>query len=242
MNRCEGASSTRSNSRLAHSQDAFDTVLVAIGRDADLSSLNLPAISLSANPKSGKVIVDALELTQAPSKNIHALGDILEGKPELTPLAIQTGRLLARRLFTNSTEATDYDMIPTTVFTPLEYGAIGLSEEEAIERFGADNVEVYHGMFKPLEWTVSHREDNACYSKLVCVLSENERVVGFHYGGLASEASKRNVGLILSFFDTVGPNAGEVTQGYAVAMRMGATRAHFASTIGIHPTTSVGLL
>lgn len=177
--------------------DVFDTVLVAIGRDADLKNLNLGSINLPVSPKSGKLVTNALELTQAPSGNIHSLGDVNEGKPELTPVAIQAGRLLARRLFTNSTEATDYENIPTTVFTPLEYGAIGLSEEDAIAKYGEENIEVYHGLFKPLEWTIPHREDNACYAKLVCVLSENERVVGFHYRGLMpSEASVRMCGWV----------------------------------------------
>lgn len=228
----------------AEVRDVFDTVLVAIGRDADLSHLNLASINLAPNPKSGKLVTNSLELTAAPSGNIHALGDIIEGHPELTPLAIQSGRLLARRLFTNSTEATDYDNIPTTVFTPLEYGCIGLSEEEAIQRFGEADIEIYHGAFKPLEWTVPHREDNACYAKLICVISQNERVVGLHYGGLTQRAwaailRKRPLSnLYLSLAFTVGPNAAEVTQGYAVAMRMGATRAQFASTIAIHPSTS----
>ncbi|KAI9022681.1 thioredoxin reductase 1 [Hyaloraphidium curvatum] len=196
--------------------DQFDTVLVAIGRDADLSSVNLGAVGVPTT-KSGKIPADNLERTGNPEGNIYALGDIVEGHPELTPLAIHQGKLLARRLFTNSTEGVDYDMIPTTVFTPIEYGCIGLPEEEAIARYGEAGVEVYHGMFKPLEWTVPHREDNACYAKLVCAKNEKERVVGFHY---------------------LGPNAAEVTQGYAVAMRMGATREQFANTIGIHPSTS----
>ncbi|XP_076469730.1 thioredoxin reductase 1, cytoplasmic-like [Babylonia areolata] len=111
----------------------------------------------------------------------------------------------------------DYMSVPTTVFTPIEYGAIGYAEEDAIEKFGDDNIEVYHSNFMPLEWTVPHREENACYAKLICNKAENERVIGFH---------------------VVGPNAGEITQGYSVAMRKAATKEDFDATIGIHPTCS----
>ena len=67
----------------------------------------------------------------------------------------------------------DYTNVPTTVFTPLEYGAIGLSEEAAIELYGQNNVEVYHTSFQPLEYTVAHRDENVCYSKLVCNKLDN---------------------------------------------------------------------
>ena len=79
---------------------------------------------------------------------------------------IQAGRLLAQRLFNNSSALTDYVNVATTVFTPLEYGAIGFSEEDAIKFFGEDNVDVFHGKFWPLEWTIAHRPDNVCYAKV----------------------------------------------------------------------------
>ena len=108
--------------------------------------------------------------------------------------------------------------IPTTVFTPLEYGCCGLSEEDAIERHGNDNIAVYHTNFWPLEWTLNHdRPDNACYAKLVCHKTDKNRVVGFHY---------------------LGPNAGEVTQGFAGMIKLGATKEDFDDLIGIHPTTA----
>lgn len=104
--------------------------------------------------------------------------------------------------------------IPTTVFTPLEYGACGYSEEKAIEKFGEENIEVYHSSFTPLEWTVPSRGENASYVKLVCLLPD-EKLVGFH---------------------VISPNAGEITQGVAIAMKAGVTKAHVDATIGIHPT------
>jgi glutaredoxin len=191
--------------------DVFDTVLLAVGRDAQLESVK----DVGLATKNGKLVVDQAEATNI--EGVYALGDVLYGKPELTPVAIHAGKLLAKRLFKGSKELCDYDNIPTTVFTPLEYGCIGLTEEDAIAKYGDEDIEVYHAAFKPLEWTVPHREDNACYTKLICVISQGEKVVGFHY---------------------IGPNAGEVTQGYAVGMRMGATKHDFESTIGIHPTTS----
>lgn len=106
--------------------------------------------------------------------------------------------------------------VATTVFTPIEYGAIGLSEEAAYERFGADNVEVYLQYDQPLEWTVAHRPENDVYSKLI-VTKDDDKVVGLHY---------------------VGPHAGEVVQGYSVAINLGATKDDFDNTVGIHPTTS----
>lgn len=129
-------------------------------------------------------------------------------------MAIQAGRLLAQRLYGGSTVKCDYDNVPTTVFTPLEYGCCGLSEEKAVEKFGEENIEVYHSFFWPLEWTVPSRDNNKCYAKVICNLKDNERVVGFH---------------------VLGPNAGEVTQGFAAALKCGLTKQQLDSTIGIHP-------
>lgn len=198
--------------------DEFNTVVFAIGRDACTANIGLDKIGLRLSPKDGKVLHNAEEQTNIP--HIYAIGDILAGKPELTPVAIQAGRLLARRLCGVSSLLTDYKNVCTTVFTPLEYGCCGLSEEEAIEQYGEEDVEVYHTGFLPLEWALPHRPEGACYCKLVCVKSLNEKVVGFHY---------------------LGPNAGEVTQGFGLGIKMGATKAHFDDLVGIHPTTAENL-
>ena len=95
-------------------------------------------------------MVDEQERTNVP--HIYAVGDVLHGKLELTPTAIKAGKLLAERLAGVSTDLMDYESIPTTVFTPLEYGTVGLTEVEAKERFGEDNVATYHTKFQPLEW------------------------------------------------------------------------------------------
>ncbi|XP_044940694.1 thioredoxin reductase 1, cytoplasmic isoform X2 [Mustela putorius furo] len=190
----------------------YNTVLLAIGRDACTRKIGLETVGVKINEKTGKIPVTDEEQTNVPY--IYAIGDILEGKLELTPVAIQAGRLLAQRLYAGSSVKCDYENVPTTVFTPLEYGSCGLSEEKAMERFGEENIEVYHSYFWPLEWTIPSRDNNKCYAKVICNIKDNERVVGFHI---------------------LGPNAGEVTQGFAAALKCGLTKKQLDSTIGIHP-------
>ncbi|KAL0271435.1 UNVERIFIED_CONTAM: hypothetical protein PYX00_008532 [Menopon gallinae] len=195
----------------------FDTVILAIGREACTDKLglhNLP--SMKVNPRNKKIIVDGYEKSSVP--NIYAIGDVIDGKPELTPVAIHAGRYLGQRLAGIHRKMTNYKLVPTTVFTPLEYGCVGMSEEEAHEVFGEKNVIVYHNSFKPLEHALS-REETVGYAKLICVKTLNstfqDLVVGFH---------------ILS------PNAGEITQGFAIGLKMNATKTDFDDLIGIHPT------
>jgi thioredoxin/glutathione reductase (selenoprotein) len=205
--------------------EEFDTVLYAVGRTADTFGLGLEQAGLKVLSNGKFKALD--EVTNVP--HIYAVGDILQGKPELTPVAIRAGELLARRIFAGHTKKMNYDLIPTTVFTPIEYGVCGFSEEEAIEKYGKDDIVVYVWEFQTLEFGAVHREkaesarENEvdvefpanCLSKLVCRKSENEKVLGFHF---------------------VGPNAGEITQGFAVAINMGATKADFDNVVGIHPT------
>lgn len=203
------AQSTQGNETI---EGEYNTVLLAIGRDACTRNIGLETVGVKINEKTGKIPVTDEEQTNVPY--IYAIGDILEGKLELTPVAIQAGRLLAQRLYAGSSVKCDYENVPTTVFTPLEYGACGLSEEKAVEKFGEENIEVYHSHFWPLEWTIPSRDNNRCYAKVVCNIGDQERVVGFH---------------------VLGPNAGEVTQGFAAALKCGLTKAQLDSTIGIHP-------
>jgi thioredoxin reductase (NADPH) len=199
-------------------EDTFDTVLMAIGRDLVTPALRLDAAGVNVEPDGS---LRANERQQTNVEHIYAIGDVLTGKPQLTPVAIQTGRLLARRLFGNGQQLMDFDLVATTVFTPLEYGAVGLSEGRAIEVCGGeDNLEVYHVNYQPLEWNPlqeSERPGNSCYAKLVCLREAPQRVVGFHVLGL---------------------HAGEITQGFALALRLGATKADFDASVGIHPTSA----
>jgi thioredoxin reductase (NADPH) len=125
-------------------QEEYDTVLFAIGRYAVTKALNLEAAGVEVE-SNGKFKTDEQERTNVP--HIYAVGDVLFGKMELTPTAIKTGKLLAGRIAGVHNELMDYESIPTTVFTPLEYGTVGLTEVEAQQRHGDDNIEVYHTQF-----------------------------------------------------------------------------------------------
>ena len=194
--------------------EVYDAVLMAIGRNADTKNLDLEKAGVQLSPRTGKVIVNDYE--QSNVENIWAVGDVAEGKPELTPVAIQAGTYLAKRLFGGSSQRMDYINVPTTVFTPLEYSCCGYSEEDANKEFGEENIEVYHTAFKPLEWNfLDSREASSCYAKVIVNLKDNEKVVGIHF---------------------LGPHAGEVMQGFAVSLKLGLTKAILDETIGIHPT------
>lgn len=192
----------------------YNTVLFAIGRDPCTNNIGLDKVGVQVNPKTGKIPTKN-EKTNV--DNIYAIGDILEFRAELTPVAIDSGIMLVRRLYANSSETFDYVNIPTTVFTPNEYGCVGLSEEDAKEKYGADNLEVFHTYFKPYEKGITERDVEDCYAKLICVLDDKLRVVGFHY---------------------LGPNAGEVTQFAALGLKFKATKEDFNKLVGIHPTSA----
>jgi thioredoxin reductase (NADPH) len=108
-----------------------------------------------------------------------------------------SGKLLARRLFSSSQQLMDYKLIPTTVFTPLEYGAVGCSEKDAIIAYGKDNIEVYHAFYKPLEYYLPQRDTGHCYIKMVSD-RRSDRVISLHI---------------------TGPNVGDILQGFAVAIK-----------------------
>lgn len=109
----------------------------------------------------------------------------------------------------------NYDNVPTTVFTPLEYGTVGLSEEDAKAKYGAD-LKTFHTSFKPLEWAFSKEDEREAYVK-VLVVGSTDKVVGFHI---------------------ICPNAGEITQGLGIAFQCGLTKTQLDSCVGIHPTVA----
>ncbi|KAM9447177.1 thioredoxin reductase 2, tandem duplicate 2 [Clarias gariepinus] len=194
-------------------QEVFSSVLWAVGRAPESRALNLQHAGVQLDANTGKIIVADDERTSVP--NVYAIGDIAQGRPELTPTAIKAGKLLARRLAGHSDHLMNYDNVPTTVFTPLEYGCVGLSEEEAERRYGNDRIEVYHAFYKPLEFSVAERDASQCYIKVVCEREEPQRVLGLHF---------------------TGPSAGEVTQGFALGFQCGFTYSQLCDTVGIHPT------
>lgn len=199
----------------SEAEDIFDTVLFAIGRTANTSKIHLDKAGVEVVKDSDKV--DVNEASQTNVDHIYAVGDILYKKPELTPVAINAGRIIARRIFEGSQEVMDYDDVATTVFSPLEYGCVGLSEEVAVSRYGEDNLEVYHGYYKPTEFFVPQKSVKYCYIKAVAKRDGDQKVLGLHF---------------------VGPAAGEVIQGFAVAVKCGLTMKTLRETVGIHPTVA----
>lgn len=119
--------------------DEFDTVLFAMGRQALTKELNINQAGVVIDAETSKIKTNN-ERTNV--GHIYAVGDVVHGKPELTPVAIDAGKYLARRILGKSDQLMDYDNVATTVFSPLEYGCVGLSEEKAIDRHGVDNIEV----------------------------------------------------------------------------------------------------
>ena len=190
----------------------YNTVLVAIGREPATAGMGLDKVGVKLT-ETGHVVHTDDERTTCPY--IYAVGDILAEKPDMAPTAAQAGKLLMKRLFASSKMRMYYKNVPVAIFGSLEYGCVGLSEEAAIAQYGEHDIEVYHSYFQPLEWAIPSREENVCYAKLICVISENERVVGFHM---------------------TGPNAAEITQGFTLGLNLGATKADFDKSVGIHPT------
>lgn len=190
-----------------------DALVWAIGREPATDAINLQAAGVETNARSF-VKVDKFQNTNV--DGIYAVGDIIEGGIELTPVAVAAGRRLSERLFNNKpNEHLDYNLVPTVVFSHPPIGTIGLSEPKAIEQFGAEQVKVYTSSFTPMYSAITqHRQP--CRMKLVCV-GEEQKIVGLH---------------------GIGFGVDEMIQGFAVAIKMGATKADFDNTVAIHPTGS----
>jgi glutathione reductase (NADPH) len=199
-------------SRLA----AFDTLIWAIGRAPNAADLNLAATGLSVDA-SGFVRTDEYQATSVPG--IYAIGDVT-GRFALTPVAIAAGRRLADRLFGGmSGRRLVYENIPTVVFSHPPIGTVGLSEPDAVSRFGAEAVKVYQTRFTPMYHAFTKRKVKAAMKLVVTGLEE--KVVGCH---------------------VIGPGADEMMQGFAVAVHMGATKRDFDDTVAIHPTAAEELV
>lgn len=193
----------------------FDTLLWAVGRAPNTRELDLAAAGVEAQPN-GIIPTDAYQNTNVPG--IYAIGDIT-GRDPLTPVAIAAGRRLAERLFGGKPELKlDYENIPTVVFAHPPIGKVGLTEPEARERFG-DTLTVYETRFTPMRYALnSHGPKTAM--KLICTGPE-ERVVGIHL---------------------IGDGVDEMLQGFAVAVKMGATKADLDNTVAIHPGSAEELV
>jgi glutathione reductase (NADPH) len=194
----------------------FDTVLWATGRSAQVEGLDLARAGVTLDAR-GFIATDRYQATSAP--NVFAIGDVT-GRVPLTPVAIAAGRRLADRLYGGMVDRhLDYENIPTVVFTHPPIGTVGLTEEAARERFGGDNVRVYTSGFVPMYHALTRRKPRA-EMKLVTA-GPIGRVVGCH---------------------VIGQGADELLQGFAVAVRIGATKRDFDDTVAIHPTSAEELV
>lgn len=189
-----------------------DCLIWAIGRKPATDRLNLDASGVELDDR-GYIRVDMYQNTNVPS--VYAVGDNT-GRIELTPVAVAAGRRLSERLFNNKpNEHLNYDNVPTVVFSHPPIGTVGLTEPQAIEQYGEANVKVYTSSFTAMYTAVTqHRQP--CRMKLVCVGAE-QKIVGIHGIGFGMD---------------------EILQGFAVAMKMGATKRDFDNTVAIHPTAA----
>lgn len=206
----------KNNSYLLHLENGekyeVDCVIWAIGREPATKNLNLEAAGVAIN-KSGVVKVDEYQNTNVP--HIYAVGDDTKA-PALTPVAVAAGRHLAERLFNNKpNERMDFTNIPTVVFTHPPIGAVGLTEPEAICAYGEKNIKIYRSTFTSM-YTAVTTHHQPCLMKLICAGFE-EKIVGIH---------------------GIGYGMDEILQGFAVALKMGATKKDFDNTVAIHPTAA----
>ncbi|PFX18738.1 Glutathione reductase, mitochondrial [Stylophora pistillata] len=194
----------------------FDCVLLAIGRVPNTDSLGIDGLGIEVDSK-GHVVVDEFQNTSRPG--VYALGDVC-GKALLTPVAIAAGRRLAHRLFDGqSSLKLDYDNIPTVVFRHPPIGTVGLTQEEAEQKYGKDKIKVYKASFTNMYHALTQRKTSTMM-KLVCLLPE-EKILGLHILGIGCD---------------------EMLQGFSVAVKMGATKKDFDETVAIHPTSSEELV
>nr|WP_278991738.1 glutathione-disulfide reductase [Plesiomonas shigelloides] len=189
-----------------------DCLIWAIGRKPATDRLNLDASGVELDDR-GYIRVDMYQNTNVPG--VYAVGDNT-GRIELTPVAVAAGRRLSERLFNNKpNEHLNYDNVPTVVFSHPPIGTVGLTEPQAIEQYGEANVKVYTSSFTAMYTAVTqHRQP--CRMKQVCVGAE-QKIVGIHGIGFGMD---------------------EILQGFAVAMKMGATKRDFDNTVAIHPTAA----
>ncbi|NXF85973.1 GSHR protein, partial [Eubucco bourcierii] len=193
-----------------------DCLLWAVGREPNSKDLGLDLVGVQVDSQ-GHVVVDEYQNTTR--RGVYAVGDVC-GRALLTPVAIAAGRKLAHRLFEGKQDSRlDYHNIPTVVFSHPPIGTVGLTEDEAVAKHGRENVKIYSTSFTPMYYAVTRRKVK-CVMKLVCAGKE-EKVVGLHMQGLGCD---------------------EMLQGFAVAVKMGATKADLDNTVAIHPTSAEELV
>lgn len=194
-----------------HNSGALDTglVLYATGRRPLVEGLGLEAAGVALDER-GAIVVDDGFRTSAP--NILAIGDVIH-RFQLTPVAIAEGMAVAKALFRDEAVNMDYDAIPTAVFCQPNIGTVGPTEAEARQRYG--HIKVFESEFRPMKHTMTGGSERTLMKLIVS--AADDKVVAAHM---------------------VGPDAGEIIQGLAVAIKAGATKSHFDATVGIHPTAA----
>jgi len=198
---------------VVHEYGGFDCVLMAVGRSPSTAGLGLEAAGVKTS-KSGHIEVDAYENTSA--SGVYAIGDVTSTGWELTPVAIAAGRRLADRLFGGEPRSRiDYATIATVVFSPPPIGTIGLTEPEARKEFGDGAIKVKQARFGSMGYAFNSEGSKVKTGLKLVLAGPEERVVGLH---------------------CLGPASDEMLQGFAIAVRMGATRADFEASVAIHPT------
>ena len=194
------------------SESGYDCVIFAVSRHPSSAALALENAGIAPD-KRGFVAVDEFQNTAA--TGVYAVGDVTPATP-LTPVAIAAGRRLADRLFGGQPEARlEYENIPTVVFSHPPIGTVGVSDERAAEIHGAHTIKIYESRFVNMRYAVSEHKPPTVV-KLITA-GATEKIVGCH---------------------VVGDGADEMMQGFAVAVKMGATKADFDNTIAIHPTAA----
>jgi glutathione reductase (NADPH) len=193
----------------------FDCVLWAIGRDPNTRALGLDLAGVKVNAR-GEILVNEFEETNV--EGVYAVGDAT-GRLELTPIAIAAGRRLADRLFGGPAMAgrkLNYTNVPSVVFSHPPVGSVGMTQSQAEAKYGKDGLKIYLSTFTNMYHAVTVRKTKTVV-KMICVKDEGEKVVGLHI---------------------VGIGADEMLQGFAVAIKMGATKKDFDDTVAIHPTAA----
>jgi len=193
----------------------FDVVLLAVGRIPN-ADLGLDKLKIKTD-NIGHIIVDKYQNTNI--QNIYALGDIC-GSFELTPVAIAAGRRLSDRIFNKKEKSyLEYEMIPTVIFSHPPIGSIGYTESQAIQKFGQQNLKIYTTKFTNMYFSMTSQKQKTAM-KVICLLPD-EKVIGIHM---------------------IGRGVDEMLQGFAVAVKMGATKKDLDNCVAIHPTASEELV
>ena len=190
-----------------------DQVLFATGRKPNTANLGLEEIGVALDAK-GAIVVDEYSQSSVPS--IHAVGDVTD-RMALTPVAIHEAMCLVATLFEGKPTAPVHENVPAAVFSQPPIGTVGLTEARARESFG--DIDVYRSRFRPLKHTLTGSDETTMMK--VIVARSSDRVLGIHL---------------------VGAEAAEITQGFAVAIKCGVTKAQLDSTVGIHPTSAEELV